>query len=140
MTTAVSRSLVRTRLLVILLCISLCALSLHMEFGTIAGLKMAVLSGLADDSGAGHSPVSVEDKDSKKGWRPSPLFEGIAKLHFIVGLGMFLFIALMVVADDIMARALLLVPIVLLFWGSKVLFAIDQANMAADMMRRYKPR
>jgi hypothetical protein len=94
-------------------------------------------------SSSAHAIISLEEGEQSKkshGWQPGPIFEGIAKLHFIVGLAMFLFIALMVVEDDLMMRALLLAPIVLLFWGSKVLFAIDQANMAADMMRRYKSR
>lgn len=110
-----------------------------MEMADDPGLKIAVISGLAGISS--HAHMALEDDSSKKsGWRPGPIFEGIARLHFIVGLGMFLFIALMVVEDSLMMRALLLVPIVLLFWGSKVLFAIDQANMAADMMRRYRPK
>ncbi len=139
MHTVVPRCLARTKCLILLLCISLGLVVLHMEMGDNPGLKLVVISGLADISSHGH--IALEDNPSKKSsWKPGPIFEGVAKLHFIVGLGMFLFIALMVVEDSLMMRALLLVPIVLLFWGSKVLFAIDQANMAADMMRRYKPR
>ncbi len=139
MHTVVPRCSVRTKCLLLLVCISLGLIVLHMEMGDNPGLKLIVMSGLADISS---HHIQLEDAPSKKSqsWKPSPIFEGVAKLHFIIGLGMFLFIALMVVEDSLMMRALLLVPVVLLFWGSKVLFAIDQANMAADMMRRYRPK
>jgi hypothetical protein len=68
------------------------------------------------------------------------IFEGIAKMHFIVGLGMFVFIGLLVVSDDVTTRALLLLPIVIMFMLSKVLHAIDQANQVEDIMYRYKKR
>jgi hypothetical protein len=141
MPTAVHRRPARTECLLVLLCLLLGVLLLHNEASANPWLKSAALFGLADLSSIDHAPASLDDEVSKKtNWRPSPIFEGAAKLHFVIGLGMFLFIALMVVEDDIMKRALLLVPIVLLFWGSKVLFALDQANMTADMMRRYRPK
>jgi hypothetical protein len=64
----------------------------------------------------------------------------IAKMHFIIGLTMFLFVALMVVTDDVTVRALLLLPIVITFMIGKVLHAIDQANEVEMMMFRYKKR
>ena len=66
------------------------------------------------------------------------ILRAIAKLHFVVGLGMFLFIGLMVVSESVTARAMLLLPIVLLFTLSKVLHTIDQANEVEGMMSRYK--
>src|SRR5512143_3655810 len=115
MHTAVPRCLARTKCLLILLCISLGIVVLNTEMAGNPGLKLVVISGLADISS--HAHISLEDDHHKKSaWKPGPIFEGIAKLHFIVGLGMFLFIALMVVEDSLMMRALLLVPIVLLFW------------------------
>ncbi|MFH1785539.1 MAG: hypothetical protein ABH842_03850 [Candidatus Micrarchaeota archaeon] len=68
------------------------------------------------------------------------ILRAIAKLHFIVGLGMFLFVGLMVVSDDVDARALLLLPIVIMFMAAKILHTIDQANELEDMMYRYKKR
>ncbi|VVC04574.1 Uncharacterised protein [Candidatus Bilamarchaeum dharawalense] len=68
------------------------------------------------------------------------IFRAIAKLHFIIGLGMFLFIGLMVVSDSMTARALLLLPIVLTFMASKILHSIDQANEVENMMYRYRKR
>lgn len=68
------------------------------------------------------------------------IFRAIAKLHFIVGLGMFLFVGLMVVSDDVTARALLLLPVVLSFMAAKILHTIDQANEVEDMMWRYRKR
>ncbi|MEW6035559.1 MAG: hypothetical protein AB1529_03020 [Candidatus Micrarchaeota archaeon] len=99
----------------------------HPETGVLAALA------------SGH--IEFSDADNKKKDGPfSFLLALISKMHFIVGLGMFLFVALMVVEDSLTARALLLLPVVLLFMASKVLFAIDQANSVDDMMRRYRDR
>ncbi|MFH1520117.1 MAG: hypothetical protein ABID61_00580 [Candidatus Micrarchaeota archaeon] len=68
------------------------------------------------------------------------IFRAISKLHFIVGLGMFLFVGLMVVSDDVNARALLLLPIVISFMAAKILHTIDQANEVEGMMWRYRKR
>ncbi|MBI5227194.1 hypothetical protein HY988_01280 [Candidatus Micrarchaeota archaeon] len=62
----------------------------------------------------------------------------ITKMHFIVALAMFFFIALMVINDDLTQRALLLVPVVICYLISKILFAMDQADMTKNMMERYK--
>ena len=62
----------------------------------------------------------------------------VLKLHFIAGLAMFIFIALMVVENDMTKRALLLLPVVLFYVLSRVLQAADQSAMAGEMMERYK--
>ncbi len=64
----------------------------------------------------------------------------IYKFHFLFGLGMFLFIALMVVSPSQTARALLLLPAVLCYGISHIFFAADQAEMVREMMERYKRR
>jgi len=53
----------------------------------------------------------------------------VPKLHFIAALAMFLFIAFMVVENDQAKRAFLLVPVVICYAASRILFAMDQANM-----------
>ena len=62
----------------------------------------------------------------------------ITKMHFIVALVMFFFIALMVVTNDMAQRALLLLPIAICYLISKILFSMDQAEMTGQMMERYK--
>jgi hypothetical protein len=62
----------------------------------------------------------------------------IPKLHTAAGLAMFLFVAMMVVEKDINIRALLLLPIVVCYMLSKVLFSMDQANMVKDIVERQK--
>ena len=62
----------------------------------------------------------------------------VPKLHFIAALGMFLFIAFMVVENDETARVFLLLPIVICYALSKILFAMDQANMVKDIVERQK--
>lgn len=62
----------------------------------------------------------------------------VPKLHFIAALGMFLFIAFMVVENDETARVFLLLPIVICYALSKILFAMDQANMVQDIVERQK--
>jgi len=59
---------------------------------------------------------------------------------FIVSLAMFVFIALMVVSNDITLRALLLVPVVLLFTVSKLLYTMDQSKRVDDVIERYKKK
>jgi hypothetical protein len=100
----------------------------HPEGGVLAALA------------SGHIEFSDADTHKKKDGPLGFLLALISKMHFIVGLGMFLFVGLMVVEDSLTARALLLLPVVLLFMASKVLFAIDQANSVDDMMRRYRER
>ncbi len=68
----------------------------------------------------------------------SVLKQLVMKMHFIVGLLMFVFIALMVVENDITVRALLLVPVVICYSLSKILFSMDQAAMVEDMVSRKK--
>jgi hypothetical protein len=95
---------------------------------------LMVLAGISSD---GHvSMPALEEGVSKKGSFLGSLAAGISKLHFIVGLGMFLFVALMVVEESVAARALLTLPVILLYMASKILFAIDQADMAGDIIRR----
>jgi len=62
----------------------------------------------------------------------------IFKLHFLVGLAMFLFVAMIAVESDRTVRILLLLPVVLLYILSKVLQAADQAEMVGEMMEHYK--
>ncbi len=62
------------------------------------------------------------------------------KFHFIFALGMFFFIALIVVSESTTARALLLLPVVLCYGIAHILFAADQAEMVREMMERYKRR
>lgn len=62
----------------------------------------------------------------------------IPKLHTIAGLAMFLFIAMIVVENDTWARAMLLLPVVICYMLSKVLFSMDQANMVKDIVARQK--
>jgi hypothetical protein len=62
------------------------------------------------------------------------------KFHFIFALGMFFFIALIVVSPSTTARALLLLPVVLCYGIAHILFAADQAEMVGLMMERYKLR
>ena len=62
----------------------------------------------------------------------------LGKLNIIAALAMFFFIALMVVENDMAARAFLLIPVVILYFLSKILFSIDQANMVQDILERQK--
>jgi hypothetical protein len=62
----------------------------------------------------------------------------IPKFHTIAGLAMFFFVAVMVIENDVAARTMLLLPIVVCFMLSKVLFAMDQANMVKDIVERQK--
>ena len=68
------------------------------------------------------------------------LAEALAKLHFVAALGMFLFIALMVISDDIETRALLLLPVVLLYGLSKIMYAIDLKTSTDKIVKHYKRR
>lgn len=64
----------------------------------------------------------------------------LSKLHFVAALGMFLFIALIVVSDDLATRVLLLLPVVLLYSISKIMYAIDQKTSTDRIVRHYKKR
>ena len=64
------------------------------------------------------------------------LIQFIPKFHFLAALAMFAFIAMMVVENDVAKRALLLVPIVICFTLSRILFSMDQANMVEDIVAR----
>lgn len=64
----------------------------------------------------------------------------VLKLHFIAGLVMFFFVALMVVESDMTKRAFLLLPVVLFYSLSRVLQAIDQSAMAQEMLARCKSK
>lgn len=64
----------------------------------------------------------------------------VLKLHFIAGLVMFLFVALMVVENDMTKRVLLLLPVVLFYALSRILQAMDQSAMTQEMMERYKEK
>jgi hypothetical protein len=66
-----------------------------------------------------------------------PLFY---KFHFVFTLLMFFFVALIVLAPTMTERALLLLPVVLSYGASHILFACDQAEMLEGMMERYKRR
>jgi Sec-independent protein secretion pathway component TatC len=71
---------------------------------------------------------------------PIRLAEMLSKLHFVAALGMFLFIALIVVSDDISTRVLLLLPVVLLYSLSKIMYAIDQKTSTDRIVKHYKKR
>jgi Sec-independent protein secretion pathway component TatC len=66
--------------------------------------------------------------------------EALSKLHFVAALGMFLFIALMVVSDDLHTRAFLLIPVVLLYGLSKIMYAIDQKTSTDRIVKHYKKK
>jgi Sec-independent protein secretion pathway component TatC len=71
---------------------------------------------------------------------PLRLAEMLSKLHFVAALGMFLFIALIVVSDDITTRVFLLLPVVLLYSVSKIMYAIDQKTSTDRIVKHYKKR
>jgi hypothetical protein len=64
--------------------------------------------------------------------------ERFSKLHFGASLAMFFFIAMMVVEDEMAVRALLLVPVVLLFMLTKVMYSIDQQVSTEKIVKHYK--
>lgn len=68
------------------------------------------------------------------------LAEYLSKLHFLFSLAMFFFIAIMVVSDDLTTRALLLLPVVLLFSLSKIMYSIDQKTSTDAIIKKYKKR
>lgn len=69
---------------------------------------------------------------------PVMIAEMLSKLHFLAALGMFFFIAMMVVSDEISVRAFLLLPVVLLFILSKVMYSIDQKTSTERIIKHYK--
>ena len=60
------------------------------------------------------------------------------KLHFVFSLVMFLFIALMVVEDELPKRAMLLLPIIFFDIISKVLFSLDQIDRLDIVLDKYR--
>lgn len=62
----------------------------------------------------------------------------IPKLHFLASLAMFAFIAMMVVESDVGTRAMLLLPIVVCYAASRILFSMDQADMVKGILERNK--
>jgi len=84
---------------------------------------------------------SLDEGTKKQAYEIRPIIPpAFYKYHFIFALLMFFFVALMVVSPSTTARALLLLPIVLCYSASHVLFACDQAEMLDGMMARYKRR
>jgi hypothetical protein len=84
---------------------------------------------------------SLDDGTKKQTYEIRPIIPpAFYKFHFIFALMMFFFVALIVVAESMTARALLLLPVVLCYGASHVLFACDQAEMLDGMMARYKRR
>ncbi len=66
--------------------------------------------------------------------------EWFSKFHFIATLAMFFFIAMMVVEEEMAVRALLLVPVVLLYFLSKVMYSLDQISGEGISERHKKKR
>jgi Sec-independent protein secretion pathway component TatC len=58
--------------------------------------------------------------------------------QFLAALVMFLSIALMVMQNDITTRALLLVPVVLFYYLSKILFAREQQERVDRIIEKVK--
>ena len=56
-------------------------------------------------------------------------------LHFILSFAMFFFIVLIVVEEDIAVRVFLLVPVVICWSASKVLYSMDQAAKIDEMKK-----
>ena len=54
------------------------------------------------------------------------ILKTIAKFNFLATLAMFFFVAMMVVEESMEIRAYLLLPVVLFWYLSKMLFTIDQ--------------
>jgi hypothetical protein len=84
---------------------------------------------------------SLEDGPRKQAYQIRPIIPPLFyKFHFVFALLMFFFVALMVLAPTMTERALLLLPVVLSYGASHILFACDQAEMLEGMMERYKRR
>jgi len=62
----------------------------------------------------------------------------ITKMHFVFGLVMFLFIAMMVIEDDMARRAMLLLPIIIFDIITKMLYSMDQIDRMDDILEKYK--
>lgn len=62
----------------------------------------------------------------------------ITKMHFVFGLVMFLFIAMMVIEDDMARRAMLLLPIIIFDIITKMLYSMDQIDRMDDLVEKYK--
>lgn len=84
---------------------------------------------------------SLDEGPKKQAYEIRPIIPpAFYKYHFIFALLMFFFIALIAASPSVTARALLLLPVVLCYGISHVLFACDQAEMLDGMMARYKRR
>jgi len=68
----------------------------------------------------------------------STLKKMLFKLHFIAGLAMLFFVVLMVLEDDQTVRALLLVPVAVLYTASRILLSADNAATTSEIIERYK--
>jgi hypothetical protein len=66
--------------------------------------------------------------------------EWFSKLHLLATLAMFFFIAMMVVEGEMRIRALLLIPVVLLFMLTKVMYSIDQKVSTDKIVKHYKDK
>jgi hypothetical protein len=66
--------------------------------------------------------------------------EWFSKLHFLATLAMFFFIAMMVVEDEMAVRALLLIPVVLVFVLQKIMYSIDQQVSTEKIVKEYRRR
>ncbi|MBD3210460.1 hypothetical protein GF318_03705 [Candidatus Micrarchaeota archaeon] len=66
------------------------------------------------------------------------LAEWFSRLHFLAALAMFFFIALMVLEEDRFIRALMLLPVVLFYTLSKVMYSIDQKASTDRIVEKYK--
>jgi len=66
----------------------------------------------------------------------SEITRSLPKLNGVAGFVMLVFVALMVLEPDMMRRAVLLVPIVIFYVLSRVLMAMDQTNIAQEILRR----
>ncbi|MEW6722285.1 MAG: hypothetical protein AB1324_03420 [Candidatus Micrarchaeota archaeon] len=125
----------------LLLCLYLSALLLDMRCDSCGAAGSATMSGALQASALKMMAAAVADEDISKKTRRGPLgpiLSVLGKLHFLTGLAMFVFIGLMVVEGSMMNRALLLTPVVLLFFASKVFYAIEQAEFVDGIIRRYR--
>jgi hypothetical protein len=85
--------------------------------------------------------TGMDDDDASKKFQPKSggnVFSGIAHLHFLLGVLMLFLVVMMVFEESAKARALLTIPIVLLFYISKILFGVTQQDAFDSFLRRYK--
>jgi c-di-AMP phosphodiesterase-like protein len=62
----------------------------------------------------------------------------VFRLQFLAVLCMFISVILMVVQDDIAIRVLLLFPVILFYYLSKLLFAKEQQDKFDEIIRKIK--